>query len=243
MQSTAFTPLRREDPALLTGGGRYTSDVEAPDALHAVFVRSPHPNGALVRVDTRAAESSNGVVAVLTARTLYPDGQTVTMPAPNALLPIAQVPSLPLLATDRVCYVGQPLAVVVAGTAQQAQQAAQQIEIEIDAQAPVLDFQPDSPTVRVAHSAGPADTATARSDGATEVDVALDVPRVLALSMEPRGVLARWHGWKPSPMTRASAPGSKAIALCAPVRRRRGAVLRVSPSAVSRLRGISLRCW
>ena len=194
MQSTAFTPLRREDPALLTGGGRYTSDVEAPDALHAVFVRSPHPNGALVRVDTRAAESSNGVVAVLTARTLYPDGQTVTMPAPNALLPIAQVPSLPLLATDRVCYVGQPLAVVVAGTAQQAQQAAQQIEIEIDAQAPVLDFQPESPNVRVAHSAGPADTAAARTDGATEVDVALDVPRVLALSMEPRGVLARWHG-------------------------------------------------
>ncbi len=53
--NSAFIPLRREDPALLTGAGLYTGDVAAADALHAVFVRSPQAHGRLRGIDARAA--------------------------------------------------------------------------------------------------------------------------------------------------------------------------------------------
>jgi aerobic carbon-monoxide dehydrogenase large subunit len=198
MLTSPFTPLRREDPALLTGRGQFTGDVAAGDALHAVFVRSPQPHGRLLAIDAQAAEASSGVVAVLTAETLMPPGREVFLPPPNALLPVAHVPRIEPLARDEVVYVGQPVAIVLARSAAEAQQAAQRVVLHIEALAPVLDFAGADPVTQVTHryEAPRAEDAAAapKAHDMIHVEATLDVPRVLALSMEPRGMLAEWHG-------------------------------------------------
>ncbi len=194
MLNHAFQPLRREDPALLTGSGQYTGDVVAEGALHAVFVRSPLPHGRLRSIDTRAAEQAEGVVAVLTAASLLPDtgdDRVVHMPPPNPLLPLAIVPHIEPLARGEVVYVGQPVALVLARSLAQAQQAAARVQLDIEPLAPVLDFDGARPVTEVVHHF---EASGAPPAAACEASVTLDVPRVLALSMEPRGMLAQWHG-------------------------------------------------
>ena len=200
MQNTAFTPLRREDTTLLTGRGQYTGDVPTDGALHAVFVRSPLAHGRLHDVDTRAAEQVDGVAAVLTADTLLDaqDGRCVHMPPPNHLLPVSPVTPIEPLARDEVVYVGQPVALVLARTLAAAQQAALLVHLDIEPLAPVLDFDGAQPVTQVAHQfAG----AHAEPVVAWEARTTLDVPRVLALSMEPRGMVAQWHGDAPPCLT------------------------------------------
>ena len=194
MLNQAFHPLRREDTALLTGRGQYTGDVVAEGVLHAVFVRSPSPHGRLRSIATGAAEQSAGVEAVLTAATLLPPadaGRVVHMPPPNPLLPVASVPRIEPLARGEVVYVGQPVALVLARSLAQAQQAAACVQLDIEPLAPVLDFDAASPVTEVAHHY---ETADGPHAAAHEASAALEVPRVLALSMEPRGMLAHWHG-------------------------------------------------
>ena len=157
MLNTAFTPLRREDPALLMGRGQYTGDVPAEGALHAVFVRSPIPHGRLRSIDLQAAESAEGVAAVLTAETLLPDaeeGRAVHMPPPNPLLPVAPVLAIEPLARGEVVYVGQPVALVLAHTLGAAQQAALRVQLDIEPLDAVLDFDGTLPVSEVAHHAG-----------------------------------------------------------------------------------------
>lgn len=193
MSTTLFKPTRREDPVLLRGQGCYTADVEAPGALHAVFVRSPVAHGRLRSVNAQAALASPGVVAVLTAQTLTPGGAPVFMPPPNPLLPVAHMPRLEPLARDEVVYVGQPVALVLAGSLPEAREAAQRVQLEIDALPAALDFEGGQQVTEVAHHHGAA-SADAGAASLTQVEVSLDVPRVLALSMEPRGLVARWQG-------------------------------------------------
>lgn len=194
MLNQAFHPLRREDPALLTGRGQYTGDVAAEGALHAVFVRSALAHGRLRSIAIEAAEQSGGVVAVLTAETLLAPseaGRVVHMPPPNPLLPVASVPRIGPLAHGEVVYVGQPVALVLARSLVQALQAAACVQLDIEPLAPVLDFDGASNVTEVVHHFEASDTHPAV---ACEVHAALEVPRVLALSMEPRGMLAHWHG-------------------------------------------------
>lgn len=207
MPTTIFTPLRREDPALLTGRGTFTGDVVCPGTLHAVFVRSPMPHGLVRAINTHAAENEPGVVAVLTAATLTPEGQAVFMPSPNPLLPITHVPQMEVLARDVVSYVGQPVALVVARSQAEAQHAAQILQLDIAPLTPVLDFSGTESVTQVSHQFEDLDRAQAAKDAARPAPtppitcgVQLDVPRVLALSMEPRGMLAQWgHASDDSP--------------------------------------------
>ncbi|EJE48435.1 aerobic-type carbon monoxide dehydrogenase, large subunit CoxL/CutL-like protein [Acidovorax sp. CF316] len=195
MLKTAFTPLRREDPALLTGRGQYTGDVVAEGVLHAVFVRSPLAHGRLRSIATGAAEQSAGVVAVLIAETLLAPSdadRVVHMPPPNPLLPVASVPRIEPLARGEVVYVGQPVALVLARSPAQAQQAASCVQLDIEPLVPVPDFDGTRPVTEVEHHFEAADAST--HVVASEASAALEVPRVLALSMEPRGMLAHWHG-------------------------------------------------
>ena len=117
---------RVEDPALLTRGGRYVADVVDPlleSAAHVVFVRSSVAHGRLVSIETEDAASMPGVIAVLTAETL---GLT---PVPNPFNPgIATT----VLASDRVRYVGEPVAVVVAESRALAVDAAEMVVVDID---------------------------------------------------------------------------------------------------------------
>src|SRR5580704_3126246 len=115
---------RLEDPALLAGRGRFVDDVKLPGVLHACFVRSPYAHVNLQSFDAKAALSMSGVHAVITANDLPEPMRSEPMPMllPNPAL--AAVCTQHVLARDEVCYVGQPVAVVIADTRYIAEDAA-----------------------------------------------------------------------------------------------------------------------
>ena len=120
--ATAWTG-RVEDDALLRGAGHFGDDVHAKGALAAAFVRSPHAFAKIVRVDTTAAKTAKGVVAVLTAADLAGEhyhslSHGHPIPGRGGKLPVS--PHRPVLAETRVMHVGEPVAIVVAATAAQA---------------------------------------------------------------------------------------------------------------------------
>src|SRR3954471_17814855 len=106
---------RLEDPALLTGRGRFVDDIKLPGLLHACFVRSPHAHARIRAIDTAAARAMSGVHAVLTADDLPASmaASQIPMLVPN---PAIKAPRTQLaLARHEVCYVGQTVAVAIAG--------------------------------------------------------------------------------------------------------------------------------
>ncbi len=129
---------RFEDARLLTGGGRYTGDHNAPGQAHAVFLRSPHAHAELLEIDCGAARAMAGVLGVFTAADLAAGG-IEALPGgvgaraaeqPNRDGTLMADPSLPVLAGDRVRHVGEPVAVVIAETADLARDAAEAISVE-----------------------------------------------------------------------------------------------------------------
>ena len=105
---------RLEDPALLTGRGRFVDDIRLAGALDACFVRSPHADAAIRSIDASAARAMPGVHAVLTADDLplrMANGQIpMLVPNPSIKTPRTQL----ALARREVCYVGQTIAVAIA---------------------------------------------------------------------------------------------------------------------------------
>jgi aerobic carbon-monoxide dehydrogenase large subunit len=104
---------RFEDPRLLTGQGAFLDDLTFPDMLYAAVLRSPHAHASIRAIDMAAARHAPGVVAVITAEDL----EGVVEPLPTRRETEAQElrpPVHPLLARGKVCYTGQPVAVVVA---------------------------------------------------------------------------------------------------------------------------------
>ncbi len=127
--------LRTEDPKFLTVGGTYVSDVRDPlldGALYVTYVRSTVAHGAITGIDTEAAKAMPGVVAVLTAADL---GLT---PAPSS--PFTPAFNRTALASDKVRYVGEPVAVVVTEEAYQGPAAAEQVIVEYDSLPAVIDL-------------------------------------------------------------------------------------------------------
>ena len=136
-------PVRRlEDRHLMTGRGKFTDDVSLPNQVYAAFARSPHAHARIVHIDTAAARSAPGVIAVITGADLIADG-VGTMPfgqmhkRPDGS-PIAAPPRYPLTA-DAVRYVGHAFAMVVAETRNQAKDAAELVEVEWEEQPVVAD--------------------------------------------------------------------------------------------------------
>jgi len=126
---------RMEDPVLLRGEGRYTDDVSLPGQAYAAFVRSPHAHGVIAGIDAEAARALPGVLAVYTASDLAPMGygplKCVIAFQHRDGRPMA-VPLRYALAEDKVRFVGDPVAVVVAETAPQARDAAEAVALDID---------------------------------------------------------------------------------------------------------------
>src|ERR1700722_12491751 len=107
---------RAEDPRILTGRGRYIDDVELPGMLHAAFLRSVVPHGRLLTVDVSAARELPGVTAVFTGEDIVAHtnpAQAGALIGVNAM-PGLRSPSFYSLATNRVGFVGDPIALVVA---------------------------------------------------------------------------------------------------------------------------------
>jgi carbon-monoxide dehydrogenase large subunit len=196
---------RKEDPRFLTGRGQYVSDITLANQTHAVFIYSTHAHAEIKPIDTAAAEAAPGVVAVLTGQDYAGDGMGPTMPE---MMPedmggpkghrTEQMP----LAVDRVRFVGERVAVVIAETEAQAHDAADLVALEYKALPAVVraadaaaDGAPQlyneaanntSFTLRM----GDADAAEAAISGAYHVTrVAIYNNRLNAMTMEPRGAI------------------------------------------------------
>lgn len=124
---------RKEDPTLLTGRGRFTDDLWLPGQAHAHVVRSPYAHGVLRGVDSEAARAAPGVLAVITAEDLLGYGDMVcAMPLRNADGTPLRTTRRPALAREKVRWVGDPVAVVVAETKAQAQDAAELVALDVE---------------------------------------------------------------------------------------------------------------
>jgi aerobic carbon-monoxide dehydrogenase large subunit len=191
--------VRREDPALLTGHGRYVDDVAPPGTLHAFVVRSPVAHARIVSVDASAAREAPGVAAAFTAADLTGVGP---LPGGEGLPPGSRNPAHPVLAEDKVLWAGQPVALVVAETPELAADAAELVVVEYDELpavtgpleaaadgAPLLHSGvPDNVAVRKRLTAGDADAAFAGA--AYRVGQRMVSQRLAPVALEPRGTLA-----------------------------------------------------
>jgi len=127
-------PVRRtEDPTLLRGEGRYTDDLNEPGQAYAWMVRSPHAHGVLKKIDVENAKGMPGVLAIYTAADLAGYGPH------KCMLDFKQRDGSPMkrpirrsLASDKVRFVGDPVACVVADSAVQAKDAAEAVELDIE---------------------------------------------------------------------------------------------------------------
>jgi carbon-monoxide dehydrogenase large subunit len=129
---TGTSVKRAEDPRILTGRGRYVDDVKLPGMLHAAFVRSPLAHGRVLAVDASAARALPGIVAVLTGAEL----DAVTVRGPDPLLLYVGMggngPDYSLLATDKVRFVGDPVAVVIAESRYLAEDGCELVEVDYE---------------------------------------------------------------------------------------------------------------
>ncbi|HEY1260525.1 MAG TPA: xanthine dehydrogenase family protein molybdopterin-binding subunit, partial [Stellaceae bacterium] len=187
---------RLEDPPLLRGRGRFVADIDFPHQLHLRVVRSPHAHAVLRAVDVAAAAAAPGVIAVWAGADLA-DLPPIDFrdPAGESLRPYRQ----PILARDRVRYVGEPVAAVFATTPHLAEDAAELISIEAEELAPLVDaaappglFAPglstEATVLRVAY--GEVDAAFAAAHAVVTLD--LTIGRHSAVPLETRGALARY---------------------------------------------------
>ena len=126
---------RKEDRRFLTGQGRYVADIDLARQAHAVFVFSPHAHARIRAIDKAAAEQLPGVYAVLTGEEWAADGLGTLDPefmAEDMGGPKGFRTKLPPLAQDRVRYVGERVAVVIAATEAQARDAAELVSVDYE---------------------------------------------------------------------------------------------------------------
>jgi carbon-monoxide dehydrogenase large subunit len=196
------SPVERvEDLRFLRGKGQYIDDYSRAGQWHAAFVRSQIAHGVIRRVDMAAAMSLPGVNAIVTA---------ADIPQPIPKIPFRRANPMvaryaqPVIACDKVRYVGEPIAMVLAASAALAEDAMQKVIVEIDALPPVVDwltseqgqtllFEQTSSNVAGVFTAkrGDADAAFASADYVRRER--FYVQRHTALPMETRGLLAEWR--------------------------------------------------
>ncbi|MDQ2744571.1 MAG: xanthine dehydrogenase family protein molybdopterin-binding subunit [Chloroflexota bacterium] len=218
---------RQQRVDLVSGHGKYVADIQPADALHAVVVRSPVAHGYLRGVDTSAAEVMSGVRAIITAGNFAGRGPSDVAPtmssdlapampvipmrlsARDGLTPYLQ----PVMACDRVRYVGEPIAVVVAEDPYLAEDAAEAVTVDIAELPAVVHLrgeEEDGPALfdgtssnvlcELEGSYGDIDEAFAIADGPSFGNAGIVVTerfrigRHSGVPMETRGLIARWDG-------------------------------------------------
>ena len=197
--------LRREDPRLLRGQGRYFDDLKLADQLYAAVVRSPHAHADIRSIDTRVALQMPGVHAVLTGD----DYRTDALGSLPSMAPYKKrdgspmyLPPRPAIAIGRVLHVGHPVAVVVADTLELARDAAEQVVVDYaprpavvsareaaEKNAPQLYDDCPGNEAYYYQAGDKAKTDAAFADAARVVEQRLVINRVTANPIEPRGVL------------------------------------------------------
>jgi len=193
-------PRRREDARFTTGQGRYLDDLRFDGMAYAVLLRSPHAHARIGRIDATAARNAPGVLAVLTADEVRADGLLPLRPTVEANVqtgePFAFVPQ-PLLATGKVRYVGEPVALIVAETRTQALDAAERIVIDWTSlpvnTPPIADEVPDNVCMEW-HWGDTAAVDAAFATAAHVVSLRLNNHRIITNPMEPRGAIGIYDG-------------------------------------------------
>lgn len=197
---------RSEDPTLVRGLGRYTDDLQLPRQVYAAIVRSPHAHGIIRAIDAQAARAMPGVLAIYTAEDLKGYGPLKCgLPLKSRDgSPIRYVPR-PALATDRVRWVGDPVACVVAETAWQAKDAAEAVILDIDP-LPAVTTASDADRADAAqlydeipgnlildyHYGDAAKTADAFAKAAHVETLSIRNTRLIVSAMEPRAAIAQY---------------------------------------------------
>ena len=142
---------RREDPRLITGKGRYVADLRVPGTVHAAILRSPHAHARIRSVDLADARRAPGVVFAAAGSDLGDYARPLPQLVPHPALRNAMPPPL---AVDRVRYVGEGVAVVVAEDRYHAEDALDRIRVEYELLPPVTDptkaLAPDAPVLHEA---------------------------------------------------------------------------------------------
>jgi carbon-monoxide dehydrogenase large subunit len=196
---------RHEDQRLLRGEGTFTSDIKLPNLAHAVILRSPYASARIKQIDTGAARSAPGILAVLT----FEDIAAVAKPFPQVQPHPALVSRMPYpLAKDVVRYAGEPVAIVVAEDVYQAEDARELIDVQYEESPAAVDpeaaLQESAPLV---HDDVPCNRAGGFGQEVGDVETALEkafvvikdrftIGRVSAQSMETRAITASYESGK-----------------------------------------------
>ncbi|MCI0901734.1 MAG: xanthine dehydrogenase family protein molybdopterin-binding subunit, partial [Chloroflexi bacterium] len=195
---------RFEDHRLLTGQSSYVDDMKLPGLLHAVVLRSLHAHATIRSIDVSAATRLPGVVAVFTAADI--EDLAVQIPTrTNSGADEFNPPRHPVLASDKVCYVGQAMAVVIAEDPYTAADALEQIVVDYEVLPAVIDphqameegatvVHPDMGSnvcLRTLSGGGDLDAAFAQADHV--VRQTYQVQRLAPAPMEPRGLIAEYQ--------------------------------------------------
>jgi carbon-monoxide dehydrogenase large subunit len=201
---------RVEDERLLRGAGRYTDDIHPEGCLEAAFLRSPLAHARVVMVDSTQAREAPGVVAVidgaaaaaLAGPLVFEMARIVPEPVRRSVDPLVRVQPMPSLAVERVTYVGQPVAMVIAENRYLAEDALALIDVEYEDLPTVVDpeaaLEPDAPllepewgdniAIAFDFKKGDPDAAFARAH--VKIDERFRSHRYMAAPIETRGVVA-----------------------------------------------------
>ena len=190
---------RREDPALITGRGRYVGDINLPAMTHLTVVRSPYAHAKITSIDLSAATATPGVVAAFTGADIQE--RLGSLPV-GWVLDDMKAPAHPPIAYDKVRYVGDAVAVILADTPTIAHDAAQLVEVNyepldvvVDAEqatksgAPVVHDEAQDNLSFTWHVSG-GDYETARATAEVVVNQRIINQRLIPTPMETRGVVA-----------------------------------------------------
>jgi carbon-monoxide dehydrogenase large subunit len=199
---------RFEDPRLIQGGGRYTDDIKLPGMAYGIVLRSQHAHAKINSIDTAAAKAAPGVLAVLTSADVKASGYG-DLPVPGGLKrrdgSPQYKPRYPILAENKVRWVGDYVAFVVAESVAQALDAAELIEVDFEAVPSVTSTaeasKPGSPRVwedcvdnigfvELIGDKAATDAAFARAAHVVKHDFVVN--RVTAVTMEPRGAVGNY---------------------------------------------------
>ncbi len=195
---------RTEDANLLTGGAKFVDDIQLPGTTHAAFVRSPHPHAQILSITVDAAISSPGVLAIYTLDDLRPHLTATRLPIGEPDPDQSPTTSPGVLADNEVSHVGEAIAIVIAKTRHQAEDAAGLVQVEFKILPSVSDCRtaiaPDAPRVHslldsnvsLNRTVEYGDCNTAFSEAAHIFREELWQHKGAAHSIECRGVLANY---------------------------------------------------
>lgn len=191
---------RREDPRLISGTGTYVDDVKLVGMVTAVILRTPYSHAKINSIDLEAARSAPGVLTVISGADL----KDKIKPVP-CVAPAERIPFHPVLAIDKVRFVGEPVAVAVADNAYKAQDALDLVDVDYDPLDAVVDpekaLEDGAPII---HDEFGTNLCTRLEIPNPQVDEAMRAAdkvirfrlvnqRLAPAPMEPRGVVAQWH--------------------------------------------------